>query len=96
MILTDEQITALADRIADAVAVRLGSKPERSELLTKAEAAAYLKVSGRTLQKLVSDGRVRRAFATGRPRFRRSDLDTYVSLGTSGVVYRQVRQRRAK
>jgi|GEM_PF-7044661 len=64
-----------------------------SGLLTKSEAAKYLKVSGRTLQNLEASGKIRRAFSHGHPKYRRADLDTYATTGSSGVRYAVKRRR---
>lgn len=53
--------------------------PKRSELLTAAEASAYLTISPRTLSRWASQGRIRRYYvAERRPLYAKADLDRLV------------------
>lgn len=70
--------------------------PERAFIspaaLTYDEAADYLGINRRTLQRLVRDGRVRVVRpAPNRPRFRPEDLDAYLESTARGGTRRKGR-----
>ena len=53
-------------------------------LLTKRDASALLRVSVRTVERLIASGSLRTVTVSASPRIRRSDLEAYVnSLTTS-------------
>ena len=69
-------LEALAQRAADIVIERLRDEhPNGSPWLSMAEAAEYLRVSKRQVQRLVSDDRVRSSFVGRRRLLHRDDLD---------------------
>lgn len=55
-----------------------------TDILTKAQAAQYLQVTTRYLERAVSSGRLRAFKPTGRLwRVRRSDLDAFLEAGAT-------------
>lgn len=63
------------------------SSPSRPpEFATPAEAAAYTRLSIRTLRRAVAEGRLTAYRVGGRPRFRYADLSGFVESGGAGVA----------
>jgi excisionase family DNA binding protein len=67
---------------------RLAEQPQaeavNSAILTKRQAALYLQVTPRFLERMVSSGRLRACKPTGRLwRVRQSDLDAFLNSGAS-------------
>lgn len=91
MTLTPEERAALAAGIADAIVAVLAALPDRdtpapaprhaaSPWLTRREACAYVRVSDTTLQRAITQGRlkVQRVNGGQKQRFHRADLDAYL------------------
>jgi excisionase family DNA binding protein len=51
----------------------------RSPLLTKHEAAEYLRTSIAGVERMAREGEIPVVYVRSRPRFLRADLDTYIS-----------------
>jgi hypothetical protein len=73
VILTDEQVEAIALRVADLLADRLASE-RVPKLLTVAQAAELAGVSAKTIRNWISAGRLSRHGAPRAPRVARGEL----------------------
>ena len=92
----DELLEAVAARAAELVLERLEAvaRSGPSPWLSLGEAAEYLRVSERKLQRLVAKGRVRSTTVGRRRLFHRDELDAYARDGDGGGVARTAPPRR--
>jgi excisionase family DNA binding protein len=64
--------------VADTVPARM-TEPASGSLLTRDDAAEYLAISKRTLDRLVQSGSIPAYRIGGHRRFRREDIDSFVA-----------------
>jgi excisionase family DNA binding protein len=93
--LSEQVVDAIAERAAELVLERIGEGNGASPWLSLAEAAKYLSVSARTLQRLASRGRIRSTTLGRRRLFHRDELDRLAAAG-EGVAPTTPPHRRGK
>lgn len=80
-LLSADLLDALDRFVQDRIDAALASQPTAHDWLTVAEAAAFLRVSERTLERRIADGAVRAGGLGSRRMIHRSDLDDLARSG---------------
>lgn len=85
MLLDQQSINRLADLIADQVAIKLANRPVANApkspvgALSKVDAAAYLGVSTRTVEKYIASGKLQAVKHGAKVTLRIADLDALLT-----------------
>jgi excisionase family DNA binding protein len=80
-VLDFDALRALVAEEVERVLAQHEHHDDGSPWLTREQAAAYVHVSPRTLDRYRREGRVRAEYVVGRPLFHRDDLDAFVRGG---------------
>jgi len=85
MLLSESMLDELANRIADRVAVKLANRPKANDetvlptgALSKKNAATYLGVSTRTVEKYIASGHLRPVKHGVKVTLKITDLDSFI------------------
>jgi excisionase family DNA binding protein len=92
--LPEDVIERIAERAAELVLARLAERPETPAWLTLAEAADYLRVSRRQLERLLARGLLPSTTVGRRRLVRRADLDGLAAAGGTGPTVLATGRRR--
>lgn len=86
--LPEEALDAIAARAAQIVLERTGEHKDSSPWLTVSEAADYLRVSERTVHRMIESGRVSAGTVGRRRLLHRDDLDAVAAAGEDARLAR--------